>query len=83
MFYRYNLYFRNFRLNFLLKDANVYVQLFGKRYSTEKIVLSSSKTHKNKFERGNTDTFLVRAVDVGDLKQIKIGHDNKGIGPGK
>ena len=69
-------------LNIFLKDANVYVQLFGKHSSTEKIILESSKTHRNKFERGNTDTFLVRAANVGDLKQLKIGHDNKGIGPG-
>ncbi len=54
----------------------------GKHYSTDKIILNSSKTHKNKFERGHTDTFVVRAVNVGDLKQIKIGHDNRGIGPG-
>ena len=25
---------------------------------------------------------MVRAIDVGDLKQLKIGHDNKGFGPG-
>ena len=71
-------------LNFLnyLKDANVFVQIFGQKYSTEKIILDASKTHRNKFEKGNTDRFEVRAQNVGDLHLLKIGHDNKGIGPG-
>jgi hypothetical protein len=64
------------------KDANVYVQMFGKRYSTNKINLDTSRTNKDKFERGNTDVFIVQALDVGDLKQLKIGHDNKGFGAG-
>jgi hypothetical protein len=45
--------------------------------------LPTSKTHENKFEKGNTDVFLVRAINVGDIKQLKIGHDNKGFGPGE
>ena len=63
-------------------DANVFIQVFGKRHETPRITLSNSKSHKNKFEKGNVDYFEVRAVDVGDIKKIKIGHDNKGVGPG-
>lgn len=32
---------------------------------------------KNNFERGRTDVFEVDAPDLGDLKAITIGHDNK------
>lgn len=42
------------------------------------VSLKASKTNKNKFERGKVDEFTVESVDIGDLKKIKIGHDNKG-----
>lgn len=46
------------------------------------INLKASKTHKNKFERGMTDEFIVEAVDIGPLKKLRIGHDNCGtVGP--
>ncbi|KAJ8017682.1 Lipoxygenase-likey domain-containing protein 1 [Holothuria leucospilota] len=40
--------------------------------------LKSSKTNKNKFEQGQTDEFIIEAVNIGELKKIRIGHDNKG-----
>lgn len=40
--------------------------------------LKASKTYKNKFERGQIDEFTLEAVDLGHLKKIKTGHDNKG-----
>lgn len=42
------------------------------------VSLKASKINKNKFERGKVDEFTVESVDIGDLKKIKIGHDNKG-----
>jgi hypothetical protein len=36
----------------------------------------------NCFERKNTDEFQIEAVDLGELKKIRIGHDNSGVGPG-
>lgn len=42
------------------------------------INLKASKTHKNKFERGLIDEFIVEAVDLGPLKKLRIGHDNCG-----
>ena len=36
----------------------------------------------NNFERGRTDTFKIRAVDLGTLKHVRIGHDNSGHNPG-
>jgi lipoxygenase homology domain-containing protein 1 len=64
-------------------DANVYIQLFGKSNKTDKIPLTTSKNHKNKFERGNEDEFEVESFDIGDdIEFVRIGHDNKGISPG-
>lgn len=34
----------------------------------------------NKFERNVIDTFKVKAVELGDLEKIKIGHDNSAAG---
>lgn len=42
------------------------------------INMKASKTHKNKFERGLIDEFIVEAVDIGPLKKLRIGHDNRG-----
>ncbi|KAM9307093.1 lipoxygenase homology domain-containing protein 1 [Pholidichthys leucotaenia] len=61
-------------------DANVFMTLYGTKDDTGIINLKSSKTHKNKFERGMIDEFTVEAVDLGPLKKLRIGHDNKGNG---
>ncbi|KAM4708199.1 lipoxygenase homology domain-containing protein 1 [Discoglossus pictus] len=63
-------------------DANVFIILYGEKDDTGFMNLKASKTNKNKFERGQTDIFTVEAVDIGDLKKIKIGHDNKGSSAG-
>ncbi|XP_039606557.1 lipoxygenase homology domain-containing protein 1-like [Polypterus senegalus] len=63
-------------------DANVFAVLYGEKDDTGVINLKASKTHKNKFERGQIDEFTVEAVDIGSLKKIRIGHDNKGGSPG-
>ena len=61
-------------------DANVTLQLFGehggKKYQSEVCKLENSA---NNFERAQTDTFEVQAA-VGEIKYIRIGHDNAGIG---
>jgi hypothetical protein len=44
--------------------------------------LENSKTHKNKFERGNSDMFEIKEADVGEIRKIKIGHDGKRPGAG-
>ncbi|XP_052229243.1 lipoxygenase homology domain-containing protein 1-like isoform X2 [Dreissena polymorpha] len=61
-------------------DANVFCILFGEKDDTGPVLLKASKTNTNKFERGNTDEFVIEAVNIGDLKKIRIGHDNKGGG---
>ncbi|XP_060929737.1 lipoxygenase homology domain-containing protein 1-like [Limanda limanda] len=59
-------------------DANVFMILYGNKDDTGIINLKASKTHKNKFERGMIDEFTVEAVDIGQLKKLRIGHDNRG-----
>ncbi|XP_077979346.1 lipoxygenase homology domain-containing protein 1-like [Glandiceps talaboti] len=63
-------------------DANVHIILYGESDDTGFIQLKTSKTNKNKFERGKTDEFEVEAVDIGDIKKIRIGHDSSGPGAG-
>ncbi|GCB79511.1 hypothetical protein scyTo_0020217, partial [Scyliorhinus torazame] len=59
-------------------DANVFVILFGEKDDTGTVNLKASKSNKNKFEKGNIDEFTIEAVDIGALKKIRIGHDNRG-----
>uniref|UniRef100_A0A8C3PSX0 Lipoxygenase homology domains 1 n=1 Tax=Calidris pygmaea TaxID=425635 RepID=A0A8C3PSX0_9CHAR len=63
-------------------DANVFITLYGSKDDTGVVSLKASKINKNKFERGKVDEFTVESVDIGDLKKIKIGHDNKGNSTG-
>uniref|UniRef100_A0A8C0AX22 Lipoxygenase homology domains 1 n=1 Tax=Buteo japonicus TaxID=224669 RepID=A0A8C0AX22_9AVES len=65
-------------------DANVFITLYGSKDDTgmASLSLKASKINKNKFERGKVDEFTVESVDIGDLKKIKIGHDNKGNSTG-
>ncbi|XP_070566658.1 lipoxygenase homology domain-containing protein 1-like isoform X2 [Ptychodera flava] len=63
-------------------DANVHLVIYGEQDDTGILQLKTSKTNKNKFERGKTDEFEVEAVDIGDIKKIRIGHDSKGPGAG-
>lgn len=60
-------------------DANVFVTVYGLDGDSGERELRKSE-HVNKFERGQTDTFIVKAVDLGELQKIKIRHDNKGGG---
>uniref|UniRef100_A0A8C3KZD0 Lipoxygenase homology domains 1 n=1 Tax=Chrysolophus pictus TaxID=9089 RepID=A0A8C3KZD0_CHRPC len=61
-------------------DSNVFITLYGSKDDTgmDPLSLKASKLNKNKFERGKIDEFTVESVDIGDLKKIKIGHDNAG-----
>lgn len=48
-------------------DADVYVQLFGKKGETDKVRLQASENTKNKFEAGQTDIFN---LDMGDIGKV-------------
>jgi hypothetical protein len=63
-------------------DANVFIILYGESEDSGKIDLKTSKTYKDKFERGHIDEFTSEAIQLGELKKIKIGHDNAGVGSG-
>nr|XP_058131522.1 oxygen-regulated protein 1 isoform X2 [Dasypus novemcinctus] len=59
--------------------ANVYISIYGEKGDTGSRQLFRSKNSFN-FLRGQTDTFFLEAVNLGDLYKIIIGHD--GLGPG-
>nr|XP_036292831.1 oxygen-regulated protein 1 isoform X2 [Pipistrellus kuhlii] len=59
--------------------ANVYISIYGKKGDTGSRQLFRSKSSIN-FLRGQTDTFSLEAVHLGDLYKIVMGHD--GLGPG-
>uniref|UniRef100_A0A8C6Y609 Lipoxygenase homology PLAT domains 1 n=1 Tax=Naja naja TaxID=35670 RepID=A0A8C6Y609_NAJNA len=63
-------------------DSNVFIILYGSKDDTGTIYLKASKTNRNKFERDKVDVFTVECVELGDLKKIKIGHDNTGHSEG-
>lgn len=48
----------------------------GKKYQSPQLKLENSA---NNFERAQVDTFEVEAA-VGEIKSIRIGHDNSGFG---
>jgi hypothetical protein len=60
-------------------DANVFLQLFGEHGDTGERKLESGG---NNFERGHTDTFGIEAVDLGEIKRARVGHDGSGFGSG-
>jgi len=61
-------------------DANVYIQVYGKKGSCRKQKLDNADDN---FEKGKRDTFPLKcATNLGDLTKIRIGHDNSGPGPG-
>ncbi|KAE8636810.1 hypothetical protein XENTR_v10003144 [Xenopus tropicalis] len=62
-------------------DANVYAAIYGELGDTGERQLKKAN-HLNKFERGQEDIFTIKAVDLGELKKLKIRHDNKGANAG-
>uniref|UniRef100_A0A5F8GTD3 Lipoxygenase homology PLAT domains 1 n=1 Tax=Monodelphis domestica TaxID=13616 RepID=A0A5F8GTD3_MONDO len=63
-------------------DANVFLNIYGEEYGDtgERALRKSDKS--NKFEKGQTDTFIINAIDLGPLKKIRIRHDNSGNASG-
>ncbi|CAF3698383.1 unnamed protein product [Rotaria sp. Silwood1] len=62
-------------------DANVYIQIYGLKKSTDQIMLCNITERQGKFQMGSIDTFLHELEDVGDyIEKIRIGHDNRGLG---
>lgn len=61
-------------------DATVALVLYGEDGDSGAIPLTHSETNRDKFERGKIDKFIYEAADLGDLKKLRIGHDNAGGG---
>ncbi|KAL3317120.1 Lipoxygenase y domain-containing protein 1 [Cichlidogyrus casuarinus] len=66
-------------------DANVHIVLYGQEDDTGVVPLKTSikpdgSVRSNKFEAGNVDTFKIKAVDIGPIKKLTVGHDNSGGG---
>ncbi|ERE85978.1 lipoxygenase homology domain-containing protein 1 [Cricetulus griseus] len=61
--------------------ANVYLSIYGEKGDTGSRRLFRSKSAL-KFLRGQTDTFFLEAVNLGNLCKIVIGHDGLGQGNG-
>ena len=49
----------------LSPDTNLYVQLFGEKGETSKIMLRPVGSSLNKFEKGRTYKFTVETVNIG------------------
>ncbi|XP_035377622.1 lipoxygenase homology domain-containing protein 1-like [Electrophorus electricus] len=61
-------------------DADVFLTIFGERGDTGERKLVSEG--KDNFERGNEDKFTIDAPNLGNLRKITIGHNNKGSSAG-
>ena len=62
-------------------DANVYITIYDKDgHDSGEILLDDPGV--NDFERGDTNTFLVTAINIEDLDYIIVRHDNTGNYPG-
>ncbi|KAM8782294.1 lipoxygenase homology domain-containing protein 1 isoform 1-T1 [Rhynchonycteris naso] len=59
-------------------SANVYLTIYGEEFGDtgERPLKNSDKS--SKFQPGQTDTFMIYAIDLGPLTKIRIGHDNAG-----
>ncbi|XP_072460708.1 lipoxygenase homology domain-containing protein 1-like isoform X3 [Notamacropus eugenii] len=63
-------------------DSNVLINLIGTRGDSGKRRLHQSKNNQVKFQQGQVDVFVIKAVSLGDLKKVLISHDGTGPGNG-
>ncbi|XP_048360273.1 lipoxygenase homology domain-containing protein 1 [Sphaerodactylus townsendi] len=61
-------------------DANVFITIFGANGDSGKRALKQK--HRNLFERGRDDRFFLEILELGELRKVRIEHDNTGISPG-
>ncbi|XP_013861897.1 lipoxygenase homology domain-containing protein 1 [Austrofundulus limnaeus] len=60
-------------------DADVFLNIFGEYGDTGERRLDSDKDN---FERGSEDKFTIEAPNLGRLRKITIGHNNRGSSAG-
>jgi len=58
-------------------DSSVFISLIGTEGKFDKIRLENDKDN---FETGRIDVFRHECLELGELKQIIIGHNGKGLG---
>ncbi|XP_068166911.1 lipoxygenase homology domain-containing protein 1 [Antennarius striatus] len=63
-------------------DASVFLNLIGDQGDTGDRWLVNCKNNVNKFEKGNLDEFIIEAVNIGQIRRVRIGHNGKGGGCG-
>nr|XP_055024965.1 lipoxygenase homology domain-containing protein 1 isoform X1 [Misgurnus anguillicaudatus] len=60
-------------------DADVFINIFGENGDTGERRLDNDKDN---FERGTEDKFTIEAPNLGRVRKITIGHNNKGSSAG-
>jgi hypothetical protein len=60
-------------------DANVFIQFFGTESESRECLLDAPG---DEFERGQTDTFDLNFPNLGTIREVRLWHDNSGLGPG-
>ncbi|KAK5909734.1 hypothetical protein CesoFtcFv8_003637 [Champsocephalus esox] len=60
-------------------DADVFINIFGEFGDTGERRLDNDK---NNFEKGTEDKFTIEAPNLGKVRKITIGHNNKGSSAG-
>lgn len=58
-------------------DADVSIQMFGTKATTNVLTLKSSLMQ---FEKGDIDLFFIETDDIGDIEKIKIMHNDNYLG---
>ncbi|XP_048706971.2 lipoxygenase homology domain-containing protein 1 isoform X4 [Caretta caretta] len=61
-------------------DANVFITIFGINGDSGKRALKQK--FRNLFERGKTNRFFLETLELGELKKVRIEHNNSGIATG-
>ncbi|KAL5009405.1 hypothetical protein ScPMuIL_014986 [Solemya velum] len=57
-------------------NSNVFLTLYGSERNSKRIRLDPTGSNKKLFERGNMDTFMIQANDVGKLRRIRESATN-------
>lgn len=61
-------------------EADVKLQMYGKKGKSKMFTLKNSTTHRIPFRRSNIDIFELNVYDIGNIKAISIGHSETEIG---
>lgn len=52
-------------------DSDIFIKIYGEYRKSDFIEMKKSLTHRNKFEKGNTDVFEIKEEFFGELIKIK------------